>query len=692
MSLKQKFIGLVAIAALGLMALAGMWLRSERSELLAERMQKTKSLVDVPYSIIEREYQLESAGKLSRAEAQKRALDAIRAVRYEDTNYFWINDSHPTMVMHPIKPELDGKDLTNFKDATGKAMFVEMVAAAKSSSGNFVFYMWPKPGKDKPVQKVSFVRAFEPWGWIIGTGIYIDDVDAAWHANGAVAACLALLCLTLLLVASTHVSRSIFVRLEQMVDRIKDIAEGEGDLTKRLDVGSNDEVALLATWFNTFMDRLHEILLQVAHSTQGLAQTGEEIARTFKDQAHASEVQQDQTHQVATAMQEMAATVQEVSENSNNAATASQTAAQTAHRGGQVVEETLIRMRAIADSVGRTAEKVQGLGKRSDEIGRIIRVIDDIADQTNLLALNAAIEAARAGDSGRGFAVVADEVRKLAERTGTATKEISEMITNIQGETRAAVEAMQAGTKEVEAGVESTGQAGHSLKEIIEMSGQVGDMVTHIATAATEQAATTEQINGSVEQIAKIAQVTSAGVKETSVALDDLSNLAFELKKLVSRFRLESAPGAATTQSSGKNGRRLQAAGAASTSVDFSRLKMQHRSWRLRLRRFLDGSEDIDSQKLASHESCDLGRWIYSEGLSTYRAIPEMQQLEKEHKSMHISVRRVVELKQARRATEAEEQFSKVAASSEEVVALISKVEAQVQGVSSKAAAAAAAS
>src|SRR5208283_1827288 len=310
MSLKQKFSGLVVIAALGLMALAGMWLRSERSDLLTERLQKTKSLVDVPYSVIQQQYQLESTGKLSRAEAQKRALDAIRAVRYEDGNYFWINDSHPTMVMHPIKPELDGKDLTTFKDPTGKAMFVEMVSAAKHPGGSFVFYMWPKPGKDKPVQKVSFVRAFEPWGWIIGTGIYIDDVNAAWRANGLVAAGLATLCLALLLLASRHVSRSIFVRLEQMVDRIKDIAEGEGDLTKRLEVGSNDEVARLARWFNTFMDRLHEIMSQVAHSTQGLAQTGEEIARTFREQARASEVQQDQTHQVATAMQEMAATVQ----------------------------------------------------------------------------------------------------------------------------------------------------------------------------------------------------------------------------------------------------------------------------------------------------------------------------------------------------------------------------------------------
>jgi methyl-accepting chemotaxis protein len=179
MNLIGKFRVMVAIAALGLLGLTGFWLNSQRSGLLSERVERTKNLVEVPYSIMAEQHRLEVEGKISRQEAQRRAVEAIRAMRYDDTNYFWINDMHPTMVMHPIKPELDGKDLSDYKDPSGRAVFVEMTNAARGPTGGFVFYQWPKPGSDKPVQKLPFVKGFEPWGWVVGTGIYVEDVDAA---------------------------------------------------------------------------------------------------------------------------------------------------------------------------------------------------------------------------------------------------------------------------------------------------------------------------------------------------------------------------------------------------------------------------------------------------------------------------------------------------------------------------------
>jgi methyl-accepting chemotaxis protein len=687
MTLKGKFKLMVAVAAAGLLALAGMWLNSERSVLFAERMQKTKSLVDIPYSLISEQYSLEATSKLSRAEAQKHALDAIRVLRYEGrngTNYFWINDMHPTMVMHPMKPELDGKDLTDYKDPTGKAIFVEMVSAAKNPAGGFVYYMWPKPGQDKPMQKLSFVKGFEPWGWIVGTGVYIDDIDATWRANCAVAGCLGFACLVVLLLTSRHVSRSIFVRLQDMVGRMKDIAEGEGDLTKRLHLHSNDEVAELARWFNVLMDRLHQTLCQVANSTQSLVTAGEEMSSSSREQAEGAEAQKDQTAQVATAMQEMAATVQQVSENSNSAAVASQKAAETAREGGKVVEETLSRMRAIADSVGDTAKKVQELGKRSDQIGQIVGVINDIADQTNLLALNAAIEAARAGEQGRGFAVVADEVRKLAERTSTATKEIADMIRSIQAETKSAVEAMQAGTQQVEMGVESTSQAGQSLQGIIQMTEQVGEMIAHIATASTEQSSATEEVSGNIGKITKIANASAAAAQQISAALEDLSGLAQNLQQLVGQFKLNSAE-------QGSNGQgRSQASptqNKSSASVDFARVKMAHRNWRFKLRAFLDGREHLDPKKLASHRDCELGKWIYAEAMPVYGELLDVQQLEEKHKGMHALVKQVVELQHAGKTEEAEQEFTRVTQAAEHVVALLNNVERQVR--SAKAAAAA---
>jgi methyl-accepting chemotaxis protein len=665
---------MVVVSAAGLLTIAGFWIKGQHASLLADRMQKTKNLVEIPFGVINQQYQLEQEGKISRAAAQERAIGIIRAMRYDHDNYFWINDEHPTMVMHPMKPELDGKDLTNLKDPDGRAIFVEFVNAARNPEGDFVHYLWPKPGKTEPVAKLSFVKRFAPWGWVIGTGIYIDDVDAAWQKSALTAGGLALACLIPLLAVALTTSRSTFVRLGEMIERIRDIAEGEGDLTKRIEITTEDEIGELARWFNTFVDKLHEILSQVASNTQSLAAAGKEIAASSQEQAQGVELQKDQTNQVATAMQEMVATVLQVSENCNTASAASQKASDTAHQGGKIVEETLSRMRAISESVGNTAKEIQELGKRSDQIGQIIAVIDDIADQTNLLALNAAIEAARAGEQGRGFAVVADEVRKLAERTSTATKEITDMIRKIQTETRNAVTAMLAGTKEVELGVESTTTAGSSLHEIIQTNEHVGDMIAHIATAATEQSATTEEINGSVEKIARIANSSADAMRQTNEALQDLSELANNLQKLVGQFRLRADGDSGLVTHS----RSAQVDERVSQGVDFARVKMAHRSWRIRLRRFLDGSENIDPAKLGSHKDCELGQWIYADALPNYGHLQGVQDLEKKHKEMHALVKEVVGLKHAGNTVEAERRFSEVAKAAEDVVGLLNKVEKQL--------------
>ena len=538
MSLTGKIRIIVVVAAIGLVALAGMWLKNVRSELLSERMQSTKNLVNVPYSVLVEQYRLETEGKLTRAEAQQRALDILRTMRYENSNYFWINDMHPTMVMHPMKPELNGKDLSNLKDPTGKTVFVEFAKAARAPDGGFVFYQWPKPGNSKPVAKLSYVKCFEPWGWVIGTGVYIQDVDAAWLSSGKVAAGFGLFCLLVLLIVSNWVSHSISHRLGVVIGRMRDVAEGEGDLTQRIEVDSSDEISELGKWFNLFMDKLERLVSQVAQNTHRLASASQAISATSQQQTTSAEAQRDQTTQVASAMQEMSSTVQLVSENSNIAANASRKAADTARHGGTVVEETLVGMQAISDSVRETAQKVQGLGKRTEEIGVINQVIQGIADQTNLLALNAAIEAARAGEQGRGFAVVAGEVRRLAERSSGAAKQITEMIKDIQFETNEAIAAMNTGTQRVQTGVQSTTQAGESLKEIIRTSVEAGDMITQIASSATEQTSTTEEINRNIDEIARIVAESADVTQHSATALDEISTLTIELQRLVSQFKL----------------------------------------------------------------------------------------------------------------------------------------------------------
>jgi methyl-accepting chemotaxis protein len=315
-----------------------------------------------------------------------------------------------------------------------------------------------------------------------------------------------------------------------------------GDLTREdLVLRSRDELGDLTTAINEMSGSLRRVILAITDSATQVAMASQEISSRAAESADAARSQADQTGQLACAMQQMSSTVLNVSENSQKAASFSGNAAQAARQGGEIVQQTLATMRTIAESTEKVASRISELGKNSEQIGRIVGVIRDIAEQTNLLALNAAIEAARAGEQGRGFAVVADEVRRLADRTTQATKEVSTMIESIQHDTRAAVDTMQQGGREVQAGVEKTAKSGHALNEIIRMSEQVGDMIMQIATAANQQSSTTDEINSNVLHISESTKSLSAATQETAQVSIELSNLAADLRKLVGQFKLSSS-------------------------------------------------------------------------------------------------------------------------------------------------------
>jgi methyl-accepting chemotaxis protein len=345
------------------------------------------------------------------------------------------------------------------------------------------------------------------------------------------------------------VPKSMVANISAMMLVIQEIARNNLSADD-LQITSQDELGSAGSALNSMKNGLRGLIHSIARTAEQVASASEELSSSATEQAQSADTQKGQAMQVATAMHEMSATVHEVSDNSNRAAEASRKAAETARIGGTIVEESLSKMRAIAQSVSATAQKVEELGKSSDQIGRIIGVIDDIADQTNLLALNAAIEAARAGQQGRGFAVVADEVRKLAERTTSATKEVAQMVQSIQTETRTAVGAMHEGTRQVEDGVQTTARAGDSLKQIILMSEQVGEMITHIATAATEQSSATEQVNQNIEQINRLVGESAVGAQQSAKACQDLSGLALDLQKMVSNFQLDAGSSSAQISTS----------------------------------------------------------------------------------------------------------------------------------------------
>jgi methyl-accepting chemotaxis protein len=319
-----------------------------------------------------------------------------------------------------------------------------------------------------------------------------------------------------------------------------------------IEVISGDEVGQAVIALNSMKNNLHSVVENIAATAERIASAGHELASTSSRQSAAANTQTERTAQVATAMHEMSSTVNQVSESARQAAEAAEKATETAHAGEQVVEQSAGNMRAIATSVSATAAKIRELGKSSNQIGEIVKVIEDIADQTNLLALNAAIEAARAGDQGRGFAVVADEVRKLAERTTTATKEIATRIQTIQTETRTVVQAMEAGTAQVEEGVKTTERTGGSLQEIIRMNDRVHDMINQIAATTAEQSATSAEVSSNVGEIARLAQESANGALESAKACDELSAMAIDLEKIFGQFTLRES-GHGRPQSSSSN-------------------------------------------------------------------------------------------------------------------------------------------
>ena len=538
-SISQRFSLLIAIVVFGLIVLSISSLTHQYSSLKDEQYIKTQNVVETAYSIIEHYHALEQNNTLTQQQAQSQALDAIRALRYDKTNYFWINNYQPTMVMHPIKPALDGKDLTNNKDPDGKALFVDMVNIVKRSGEGFIPYKWPKPGKDKPVEKIAFVKGFNQWQWIIGSGVYLDSIDEAFSEQRNLIVISAIIMIIAVILLSYFIGKSILIPTRLAADMMKDISQGEGDLTRKLNESGNDEISELSRSFNLFALKMRESLVHVAQSANDVS----EHAHTVDDSSRTShsfiELQNDSSTQVAAAMEQMTHQIHDVSRNAEAAEQAAKDAAQNASTGKNVVAQTITAIETLSSNIETVSRVTEDLANESHNIGSVLDVIRSISEQTNLLALNAAIEAARAGEHGRGFAVVADEVRTLASRTGQSTDEIQTMITKLQEGAKAAVEAVKSSQALSVSTVDQASSANTSLNEIERLVSIITEMNSQIARATEQQTQAADEVNLRINELSQSTEQSLNNTKQLTDASDNLKQSSEGLSSVVNRFKLD---------------------------------------------------------------------------------------------------------------------------------------------------------
>jgi methyl-accepting chemotaxis protein len=487
-------------------------------------------------------------GEMSVEAAKKMAADLVRPLRYQKDLYFWIDTLDGTNVVLMGKPS-EGKNRIDLQDKKGKFLVKDIIEVARKEGGGYFDYWFPR-GNSEPLPKRGYSMEFKPWGWVVGTGNYIDDIETilavqkqAAHREfitnllyfGGSALLIILSCIGLGAWFANDITSRIGGDPAYAADIVEQVAGG--DLCVPIKIHGNHPHSLLRS-LKDMVDKQRGMMEKIRAAAVSLTASSHELRITSESMSQTTEEVVAQANTVATSGEEMSATSSDIALNCSSAAENAGRASIMAKDGAEVVMGTVLGMERIAGRVKATASSVDALGSSSEQIGNIIGTIEDIADQTNLLALNAAIEAARAGEQGRGFAVVADEVRALAERTTKATKEIATMIKGIQNETRTAVASMEEGVQEVARGSVEAARSGEALKSVLDQINKVTDQINQIATAAEEQTATTREISNNVHQINDAVSGSARGVQDLSEAAGNLSALADGLNGMIDYYRL----------------------------------------------------------------------------------------------------------------------------------------------------------
>jgi methyl-accepting chemotaxis protein len=550
MTIGRKIYALIGLCFAGLRGIALLDSHELGSGLKQQKQIELQHLTELALGIVKEEHAAAQKGDIAAADAQKRALARVAALRYGSNDYFWVNDMQPRMVMHPMKPEMNGNDISAFKDPNGKTLFVDMVNVVKKDGAGFVPYEWPKPGFDRPQPKLSYVVGFAPWGWVIGTGVYIDDLDAQAWASTQRALLITALVLLITLAVSMFVARGIARPLHRMTGAMKDLAGGKLDVEVP-GIGRRDEVGEMADAVGVF--KSNAVARQALEAEQKEAESRaaarrkadmNKMANDFEGavgeiietvSSASTELEASATTLSSTAERAeklaivVAAASEEASTNVQSVASATEQMSSSVNEISRQVQDSARMAGEAVDQARKTNDRVGELSKAAARIGDVVELINTIAGQTNLLALNATIEAARAGEAGRGFAVVASEVKALAEQTARATGEIGQQVAGIQSATQDSVHAI----KEIGGTIEKLSEISSAIAAAVEEQGAA----THEISRNVQQAALgTQQVSSNITDVQRGATETGSASSQVLAAAQSLASDGNRLKLEVGKF------------------------------------------------------------------------------------------------------------------------------------------------------------
>ncbi|AEG12634.1 methyl-accepting chemotaxis sensory transducer with Cache sensor [Shewanella baltica OS183] len=510
-----------------------------KTKLVGERKQQIKEATEIAAGIVNYQLSLKEQGNVNQA---------LRDIRFGSAGYFFMYDSQGKNIFHALIPSLEGQNKMDMTDPRGTKIIVGLLDAAKRGDGNFSYY-YQKPNTNEQIEKISYAMMIPGTDWMLGTGAYIDDIDAVVEEYRATVTeqmadkSFAILLIAFFLTGITGfiimiAAHRMVVPIKNMADNLNDIAKGEGDLTKRLAVKGEDEIAQLGRSFNLFVDKLQNIIGDVATATAKVKTAANAIHAQTKVMSSQLVSHNNETDQVVTAITEMSSTASEVAKNTTQVAEATHAATGDVANAQRCVDASLEEIASLMSQINNAAGSIKSLSEQSQKINSVLSVIGGIAEQTNLLALNAAIEAARAGEQGRGFAVVADEVRNLASRTQASTLEINEMLSALHKLVTQAVKAMEESQQSCVRSVDSSRTISDSLGSVTSAVTAINDMSTQIAAAATEQSSVTEEINRNVYAIQEIVNELLHSSEDAARVSLTVSEEGINLGKLVGQFRI----------------------------------------------------------------------------------------------------------------------------------------------------------